>query len=189
MPNATWLEWIARYAAIFSALVAASIGIAQFRRSVAQSERELEWRQADMARTMVNTMLKDEGWQAMTMLDWPEGRIYEIAPGRDVRILPFDVPVAIEASLRTKGPQRTETQRFITDRLDRFLFLVSQLQAAVRSRLVRLEDVTFPLNWYVEKRLCGHKKLLLEYITVNSLIESAHFLESLDAWQRCPSDK
>ena len=38
-----------------------------------------------MARTMVNTMLKDEGWQAMTMLDWPEGRIYEIAPGTKVR--------------------------------------------------------------------------------------------------------
>ncbi len=56
-----------------------------------------------MARTMVNAMLTDDGWHAMTMLDWPEGRIYEIAPGTKVRILPFDVPVAIEASLRTKG--------------------------------------------------------------------------------------
>ena len=83
----------------------------------------------------------------MTMLDWEEGRTYEIAPGTKVHILPRDVPVAIEAALRANGPKRTETQRFITDRYDRFLFQVSQLQAAVRSGLVRHEDVRFPLEW------------------------------------------
>ena len=117
-----------------------------------------------------------------------EGRTYRVAPGTRVRILPRDVPEAIEASLRFKGRQRTETQRFITDRFDRFLFVVSQLQIAVRSGLVPHEDVKFPLNWYVEKRLCGHKKLLLEYIAENSVPESKQFFESLDAWQRCPSD-
>ena len=35
----------------------------------------------------------------MTMLDWEEGRTYEIAPDLKVRILPQDVPVAIEAAL------------------------------------------------------------------------------------------
>ena len=156
MPNANRLEWIGRYAAIISAIVAAAVGIAQYRRGVSQSIKELEWKQAEMARTLISGMLADEGWQAMTMLDWEEGRSYEIAPGKTVLILPRDVPVAIEASLRTNGPQRTETQRFITDRFDRFLFQVSRLQAAVRSGLVRLDDVRFPLNWYVEKRICKH---------------------------------
>ena len=188
MPNATRLEWIGKYAAILSALVATAVGIGQYRRGVSQSMRELEWRQADMARTMINAMMKDEGWQAMTMLDWEEGRTYEIAPGLTVRILPQDVPVAIEAALRVNGRKRTETQRFITDRYDLFLFQVSQLQGAVRSGLVRKDDVQFPLNWYVEKRLCSHKKLLLAYIAENSTIESKQFFESLDAWQRCSSD-
>ena len=188
MPNATRLEWIGKYAAILSALVAMGVGIGQYRRGVSQSIRELEWRQADMARTMVNAMMNNEGWQAMTMLDWEEGRTYEIAPGVTVRILPQDVPVAIEAALRVNGRKRTETQRFITDRYDLFLFQVSQLQGAVRSGLVRKEDVLFPLNWYVEKRLCPHKKLLLAYIAENSTVESKQFLESLDAWQRCPAD-
>ena len=186
MPNATRLEWIGKYAAILSALVAMAVGIGQYRRGVSQSMRELEWRQADMARTMINAMMNDEGWQAMTMLDWEEGRTYEIAPGMTVRILPRDFPVAIEAALRTNGPKRTEIQRFITDRFDSFLFEVSQLQAAVRSGLVRKDDVQFPLNWYVEKRLCPHKKLLLAYIAENSTDESRQFFESLDAWQRCP---
>ena len=84
MANSNRLEWVARYVAIISALVAATIGIGQFRRGVAQSERELEWKQAEMARTLSNAMLKDEGWQAMTMLDWAEGRDYEIAPGTRV---------------------------------------------------------------------------------------------------------
>ena len=105
-----------------------------------------------------------------------------------VHIFPRDVPVAIEASLRTTGPKRTETQRFITDRFDRFFFQVSQLQSAVRSGLVRKEDVQFPLEWYVEKRICHHKKLVLAYMAEYSTIESKQFFESLDAWQRCPSE-
>ena len=180
------LETFAKYAAIVSAIVAASVGIGQFRRGVSQSVRELEWKQAEMARTIVNGMLNDEGWDAMSMLDWAEGRTYEIAPGTKVRILPADVAPALEAALQTHGPQRTETQRFIGDRYDRFLFLVSQLQTAVRSGLVRKDDVQFPLSWYVEKRLCGHKKLLLAYIAANSVPESAQYFESLEAWQRCP---
>jgi hypothetical protein len=110
-----------------------------------------------------------------------------LRPGTKARILPADVAPAFEAALNTHGPQRTETQRFIGDRYDRFLFLVSQLQAAVRSGLVRKDDVQFPLSWYVEKRLCGHKKLLLAYIAANSVPESAQYFESLQAWQRCPS--
>jgi hypothetical protein len=182
------IEWIGKYAAILSALVATAVGIGQYRRGVSQSIRELEWKQADMARTLINGMMADEGWQAMTMLDWEEGRAYEIAPGTKVRILPKDVPVAIEAALHANGSQRTETQRFITDRYDRFLFRVSQLQSAVGSGLVRKEDVRFPLEWYVEKRICRNKKLLLAYMTENSTIESKQFFESLDAWRKCPAE-
>ena len=50
-----------------------------------------------MARTLVNGMMADEGWQAMTMLDWEEGRDYEIASGTRVHILRRDVRVAIES--------------------------------------------------------------------------------------------
>ena len=186
MPNSNRLEWIGKYAAILSALVAMAVGIGQYRRGVSQSIKELEWKQAEMARTLINGMMANDGWQAMTMLDWEEGRTYEIAPGKTVLILPRDVPVAIHAALQANGPRRTETQRFITDRFDLFFFQVSQLQAAVRSGLVRVEDVRFPLNWYVEKRLCTHKKLLLEYIAEYSVVESRQFFESLDAWQKCP---
>ena len=82
--NANRLQSIAKYTAILSALVAMAVGIGQYRRGVSQSIRELEWKQADMARTLINGMMNDEGWQAMTMLDWEEGRDYEISPGTKV---------------------------------------------------------------------------------------------------------
>ena len=84
MADASKLESMWRYATIVSAIVAATIGISQYRRGVSQSIRELEWRQAEMARTLIDGMMKDEGWQAMTMLDWEEGRDYEVAPGMRV---------------------------------------------------------------------------------------------------------
>jgi hypothetical protein len=61
------------------------------------------------------------------------------------------------------------------------------MQTAIRSGLVRKEDVQFPLSWYVEKRLCGKRKVLLDYIAFSSTPESAEYFESLNAWQRCPS--
>ena len=89
-----------------SALVAAAVGIASIRRGVSQSVRELEWKQAEMARTMINGMTTDQGWDAMTMLDWEEGRTYEVAPGTRVRILPVTFPRQWKRRLHVKGRQR-----------------------------------------------------------------------------------
>ena len=60
-----------------------------------------------------------------------------------------------------------------------------QLQVAVRSGLVRKGDVESPLSWYVEKRLCRHKKLLRDYMRENAAPETIDFFASLDAWTRC----
>ena len=107
-----------------------------------------------MARTMINGMMNGEGWQAMTMLDWEEGHTYEIAPGTNVHILPREFLWPSKQRLRANGSHRTETQRFITDRYDRFLFQVSRLQGGGSLGLRTKGDVRFPLNSYVEHRIC-----------------------------------
>ncbi len=93
MPDANRLETFAKYVAVVSALAAAIVGIGQFRRGVSQSVRELEWKQAEMARTIVNGMLNDEGWDAMSMLDW------EAAP-RLRRRCGFSRPTSLPRSRR-----------------------------------------------------------------------------------------
>ena len=103
MPNATRLEWIGKYAAILSALVAMGVGIASI-----PAGRVAEHPGARVATGRYGAdddqrLISPEGWQAMTMLDWEEGRTYGIAPGICVRVFPQDVPVAIEAALRVKA--------------------------------------------------------------------------------------
>ena len=130
-------------------------------------------------------VLRDDAVDDPGALELGEGPVPGVGRGRPER-LPADVAPALEASLKANSRPRPDTQRFIGDRYDRFFFLVSQLQAAVRSGLVRKADVRFPLSWYVEKRLCGHKQLLLAYIAANSAPEAKQFFDSLDAWQQCP---
>jgi hypothetical protein len=154
---------------------------------VSQSVREFEWKQAEQGRALVKTMLSDPAWDAMTMIDFSEGRTYEIAPDTKVLIRPSDVVLALKSSASGGAPQLTDTQRFIIDRYDRFFVLVSQLQVAVRSGLVRKSDAQFPLSWYVEKRLCRHKQLLLDCMKENAAPETIDFFASLDAWARCSS--
>jgi hypothetical protein len=67
-------------------------------------------------RALVKTMVTDPAWEAMTMLDFPEGRTYEIAPDTKVLIRPSDVELALKNAISEKAPPRTETQRFIIDR-------------------------------------------------------------------------
>jgi hypothetical protein len=180
------LETIGKQVATYGALLTAVVGVLQFGRGVSQSIRDFEWKQAEQARTMINSLLEDEGWDAMTMLDWEEGRSYEISSGKSVVIRPADVPPALEASI--SNGQRTEEQRFIGDRYDRLFFLLSQLQIAIRSGLVQREDVEFPLSWYTERRLCAHKPMLLRYMAANSANETKEFFDSLASWRRCSSN-
>jgi hypothetical protein len=187
MPRLRIAETLTRNAAVIGGLVTAIVAVAQLGRGVSQSEREFEWKQAEQGRALVKAVLTDEGWDAMTMLDFSEGRTYEIAPDTKVLIRPSDVVLALKNAISEGAPQRTETQRFIIDRYDRLFFLVSQLQVAVRSGLVRKGDVEFPLSWYVEKRLSRHKQLLLDYMTENAAPETIDFFDSLDAWTRCSS--
>jgi hypothetical protein len=187
MPRPSIAETLTRNAAVIGGLATAIVAVAQLARSVSQSVREFEWQQAEQGRALVKTMLTDPAWDAMTMLDFSEGRTYEIAPDTKVVIRPSDVVLALKNPIAEGAPQRTETQRFIIDRYDRLFFLNSQLQVAVRSDLVRKEDVGFPLSWYAEKRLCRHKQLLLDYMKENAAPETLDFFASLDAWTRCSS--
>jgi hypothetical protein len=187
MPRPGLGKTLTRNAAVIGGLVTAIVAVVQLARSVSQSVREFEWKQAEQGGTLVKAMLTDEGWDAMTMLDFSEGRTYEIGPDTKVLIRPSDVLSTLKNSTSERA-ERTETQRFIIDRYDRLFFLVSQLQVAIRSGLVRKSDVAFPLSWYVEKRLCRHKQVLLDYMKENAAPETIEFFASLDSWARCSAD-
>ena len=143
MADASRLESMWRYATIVSAIVAATVGISQYRRGVSQSIRELEWRQADMARTLINVMMADEGWQAMTVLDWEKGRGRAEAH-RDTTIYhgpirPVSVPSESVASGGTLGP-RTKGRCTVSARVVRREAALPTQEAALRVHGRELHD-------------------------------------------------
>lgn len=173
------LESSARLVGIIGGLIAVFTGIYQFGQSNVQSARELRWKQAELAREMITKMMDDEGWKAMEMMDWDdEGREYEIN-GRKEKVNANAVYTALEKS------ESTDKDRYIIDRLDRAFFLVSQLEAAVRSELVKIEDVRFPLSWYAAKRMCPRKQLFEDYMKENAAPETLQFFQRLDEWRDC----
>lgn len=173
------VESFVKLVGIAGALIAVFSGVYQLWQSNVQSARELRWKQAELAREMVGKMLADEGWKAMEMMDWEdEGRDYEINGQRE-KINADAVYAALEKS------ESTDRDRHIIDRLDRAFFLVSQLEAAVRSDLVRIEDVRFPLSWYAAKRMCPRKQLFEDYMRENAAPETLQFFQRLDEWRNC----
>lgn len=173
------LESYVKFVGIIGGLIAAFIGIYQLWQSNVQNGRELRWKQAELAREMINKMMDDEGWKAMEMMDWEdEGRYYEIN-GQKEKINVNAVYAALEKN------ESTDKDRHIIDRLDRTFFLVSQLESAVRSDLVRIEDVKFPLSWYAAKRMCPRKQLFEAYMKENSAPETLQFFQRLDEWRNC----
>jgi len=172
-------EFFAKQVTIMGALIAVFTGLFQFYQSNVQNARDLRWKQAQLAREMVEKMVADDGWKAMEMMDWEdEGRYYEIN-GQKERINAATVYAALERD------QSTDKDKYILDRLDRTLFLVSQLESAVRSELVRIEDVRYPMSWYAAKRLCPRKKLFEDYMKENAAPETLQFFERLDEWKNC----
>ncbi len=173
------LESYVKLIGIIGGLIAAFTGIYQLWQSNVQNGRELRWKQSELAREMVNKMMDDEGWKAMEMMDWEdEGREYEIN-GQKEKINANAVYAALEKD------ESTDKDRHIIDRLDRTFFLVSQLESAVRSDLVRIEDVRFPLSWYAAKRMCPRKQLFEAYMKENSAPETLQFFQRLDEWRNC----
>ncbi len=173
------LESLVTLIGVVGGLTAAFTGIYQLWQGNLQDARELRWKQAGLATEMVSRMVADEGWQAMEMMDWDdEGRDYEIN-GKKIKINAQAVYNALEKDTSD------DTDRHIIDRLDRAFFLVSQLESAVRSDLVKAEDVRFPLSWYAEKRMCPRKKLFEDYMKENAAPETLRFFERLDEWNNC----
>ena len=173
------LESFVKYVGIFGGLIAAFVGIYQLWQSNVQSARELRWKQAELGRQMVDKMMADEGWKAMEMMDWDdEGRDYEIN-GHKEKFNANAVYTALEKSTSD------DKDRYIIDRLDRSFFLVSQLESAVRSDLVRFEDVRWPLSWYAAKRMCPRKQLFEAYMKEDAAPETLRFFQRLDEWNNC----
>lgn len=150
----------------FAQATTTDAAIAELRRLIAEQRTALD-RQAQII---------DEQGRTLTALQ----QQVEAANARSQDRTGLTAPPAATVIADAQPPSPQPTARTASER-------APDLPAAVVSA-GDFPGSKFPLEWYVEKRICQHKKLLLAYMAENSTIESKQFFESLDAWQRCPSD-
>jgi hypothetical protein len=110
-----------------------------------QRKLELRWKQAEAAKKMLDEMLTDQGAQAaMTMLDWDDLE-FEIKPGVKANIWEKDYVSA----LRTKDLDFSDKEAYIRSCFDNLFYYMAMMDHYINSGLVLLEDVVFPLDYYL----------------------------------------
>jgi hypothetical protein len=110
-----------------------------------QRKLELRWKQAEAAKKMLDEMLSDPAAQAaMTMLDWND-LDFEIKPGVKAKIWEEDYMRA----LRTENLDFSDKEAYIRRCFDNLFYYMAMMEHYIKSGLVLLEDVVFPLDYYL----------------------------------------
>ena len=180
--------WIIFAAAIVTALplIGTAIGaiktvhelqLGRQQRSEALQQRQLElrWKQAQLAKQVVDEAWADRGARdALVMLDW-SGRTFD---DRGRRTPPLTHPVVAYA-LRVATTPFTADEQFIRDCFDRLLEAITRTEHFIRIGLIRFDDVRDRWTYYVS--LAGRHPALREFISAYNYPLAAAFFERFSA--------
>lgn len=165
---------------ILGALVAASIGIWQMVETRYQRTEELRWRQANLARELIDKMLADEqAGSALRMLDWEEqSHEYEIEVGRKEEINVNDVYSALQVNDSQKSPKDV----YIRECFDQLFFHINQVERSLRIKVLQFDDVKFPLDYY-SKLMLQQKMVFETYMNEYGDKEALTFFQRFEGWK------
>lgn len=146
-----------------------------------QRAQELTWRQAKLAKEIIDDMFKNAyAMSAMKMLESPQ-RQYEIETGK-IKLIRFaDVIDAISteqplAFQNDEQLEKYEIQRYIRDSFDHFFAVMQALEHYISIGLIRADDVKFPFNYYA-KKIDPYRQAFERYLTEDQSEESLLFLK------------
>ncbi len=150
----------------------------QRERALEQSQLELRWKQAEAAKKLLDEMLTDtRAVAAMKMLDWNDLE-FEVKPGLKLTIWEHEYVKA----LRTSNLKFTDKEAYIRDCFDSLFYFMAMIEHYAHSELVRLEDVAFPLDYYmkiINKNRAVFDKFLLHY----GLKRTTRMMQRLDRYR------
>lgn len=141
------ISWVA---AVAVGGITAWKGIREVRQSTKQRQAELRWRQASATREILAEIHRHErAAHAVMMLDWFESKHkYEIEEGKEVEISYAEVLAALA---RQPSECNDETDAFVRDCFDWFLYYMDRLEHYIRTGLITFEDVAPVFRTYAEK--------------------------------------
>lgn len=183
--DTAWKDWIQTlsYAGAVIGIVLALIRYKseqkqnreQRERELEQKQLELRWKQAEAAKKLLDEMLTDvRAVAAMKMLDWNELE-YEIKPGLNQQI---DEEDYIKA-LRVSNLNFSDKEAYIRDCFDSLFYYMAMIGHYIHSDLVRMEDVVFPLDYYM-KIINRNREVFDKFLNHYELDRSMEFMKKLD---------
>ncbi|MDT5121079.1 MAG: hypothetical protein QOC96_561 [Acidobacteriota bacterium] len=147
-------------------------------RELEQSQIELRWKQAEAAKKLLDEMLSDsDASAAMKMLDWNDVE-FEVKPGLHLKIGEQDYVKALRVSDFNFG----DKEQYIRDCFDSLFYYMAMIEHYIYSDLVRLEDVAFPLDYFL--RIINRNRVVfdtfLEYYKLN---RATRFMKRLNKYK------
>jgi hypothetical protein len=127
-----------------------------------QRKDELRWKQANLARELVDTMLSDpQAFNALRMIDWDPG-IYQIKTDQEQEIGSEEVRNSLSIE---NNNNLSHIGVYVRENFDRLFYHMGILERSVRTNLIKFEDVQSPLDYYTQILLVKYQDVLNPYMT------------------------
>lgn len=184
-PDPTW-QILAWKAAVGGALIAALAALVKGFWALWQQKRELRWKQAELARELMDKWFSWEGSNnALQMIDEGPGD-YTIKGYGTHRVDPsVDIPRALAVSGSGENWQSvsgSEVDKLVRKSFDVLLYSFERMEHSIRIGVVKRTDVAVPAEYYV-------KQLARFYLPVSVYMEhvgfqrAPQFLDRFSSWR------
>ena len=143
-----------------------------------QAQQDLKWRQTVEAQAAIRRLLDDKrAFEAMTMLDW-DGQTFPVGE-TNAHITSSDIVDALKAT-----GSFTAVQAFIRAGMDSLFNHLELIQQAIDARIFKLEDVVFPIEYYIRKMEQIDLDTFAKYMTKFDFAKSDRLISAILALQR-----
>jgi hypothetical protein len=168
-------------AAVWVALAAATVALIQAFFSIRQKQRELRWKQAELARELIDNLFEwPASRNALAIVDEGESDYELKGYGRHHVTPSVDIPKALAVS----GGRIVSTDpkdRFIQKCFDVLFFNISRIEHSIDIGVVDRSDVLVPARYYV-LQLVPYKNVLEAYIATTGFSSAEKFLRYFTEW-------
>jgi hypothetical protein len=156
--------------------------IAAFK-AIAESRRNLRWKQAEMAKTCLDEIWDDQlAFAALRMLDWTGLSFPLPDDGGNMSQISHEQRRASLRVVNTEFPPG-DPGPFIRDAYDRLFDAFERLEHFIRIKLIRFEDVEPRLRYYVGKLGTADERPVAEaFLNAYDSKLALCFLERFGSW-------
>ncbi len=151
--NADWIGITGNIASLMGVIVALLALRSEIRNAsreradeYVQRKQDLKWRQAEMAKSIVDEMLTDSDVDTiLSAIDYPESKV-KMDGGPERIITKEEIQKALS---KTPDLEYTETDKTICRLFDSFFWYLGALEHYVATELVQFDDIKFPADYYL----------------------------------------